>query len=53
MKTFTAYAEWDPAAGLYVGTVPELPGVHTQAKSLEELQRNLKEVIGLCLRIDS
>lgn len=35
--------------GLYTGIVPNLPGAHTQAASLDELQNNLKEVIELCL----
>jgi predicted RNase H-like HicB family nuclease len=47
--TFTAYVEYDPETKLYVGTVPALPGAHTQAATLDELQRNLQEVIGLCL----
>ena len=49
MKTFTAYVEWDPETKLYVGIVPGIPGAHTQAATLDELQRNLKEVIELCL----
>lgn len=49
MKTFTAYLEWDPETKLYVGFVPGIPGAHTQGKSLDELQRNLKEVLELCL----
>jgi predicted RNase H-like HicB family nuclease len=49
MKTFTAYVEWDPDVKVYVGIVPGLPGAHTQASTLDELQRNLKEVIELCL----
>ncbi len=49
MKTFTAYIEWDPASQLYVGIVPGLAGAHTQAASLDELQKNLKEVLELCL----
>jgi predicted RNase H-like HicB family nuclease len=47
--TFTAYVEWDSATGLYVGSVPGLPGAHTQAATLDELQANLREVIELCL----
>ena len=35
--------------GYYLGTVPEIPGCHTQAKSLDELMRRIKEVIELCL----
>lgn len=46
---FTAYVEKDPATGLYVGIVPNLPGAHTQGATLDELQRNLEEVIELCL----
>jgi predicted RNase H-like HicB family nuclease len=49
MKTFTAYVEFDPATKLYVGSVPGLPGAHTQAATLDELQQNLKEVLELCL----
>jgi predicted RNase H-like HicB family nuclease len=49
MRTFTAYVEWDPETQLYVGIVPGMPGAHTQAASLDELQVNLKEVLELCL----
>lgn len=49
MKTFTAYVEWDPETKLYIGIVPCVPGAHTQGKSLDELQKNLKEVLLLCL----
>lgn len=46
---FTAQIEKDKETGLYVGTVPNLPGAHTQGATLDELQSNLKEVIELCL----
>lgn len=49
MRTFTAYIEWDPETRLYVGIVPGVPGAHTQGKTLDELQKNLKEVLELCL----
>ena len=49
MKTFSAYVEWDPEMKLYVGIVPGVPGAHTQAPTLDELQKNLKEVLELCL----
>ncbi len=49
MQTFTAYVEWDPETNLYIGFVPGLVGAHTQASTLDELQKNLKEVIELCL----
>lgn len=49
MKTLTAYVEQDPETGMYVGIVPGIPGAHTQGATLDELQRNLKEVLELCL----
>jgi predicted RNase H-like HicB family nuclease len=49
MKTFTAYIEWDPEIKLYVGSVPGIPGAHSQGASLDELQKNLKEVLELCI----
>jgi predicted RNase H-like HicB family nuclease len=49
MNTFVAYIEFDPETKLYVGIVPGIPGAHTQASSLDELQENLKEVLSLCM----
>ena len=49
MRTVTAYIELDPETNLYVGIVPSIPGAHTQAATLDELQHNLQEVVGLCL----
>lgn len=49
MPTITAYIEKDLETGLYVAIVPGIPGVHTQAETLDELQENLKEVLELCL----
>ena len=45
----TSYIERDPESGMYVATVPSIPGAHTQATTLDELQKNLKEVVELCL----
>lgn len=45
----TAYIERDVETGMYVGIVPGIPGAHTQAENLDELQINLKEVVELCL----
>jgi predicted RNase H-like HicB family nuclease len=45
MKTFTAVVEKCPDTGLYVGFVPGFPGAHTQAETLDELNKNMKEVI--------
>jgi predicted RNase H-like HicB family nuclease len=50
MRTFSAYVQWDPETRLYVGLVPGLPGAHTQAASLDELNANLREVLELCLQ---
>ncbi|PIU83556.1 MAG: type II toxin-antitoxin system HicB family antitoxin [Elusimicrobia bacterium CG06_land_8_20_14_3_00_38_11] len=49
MKTFSAYIEWDPETKLYIGIVPGITGAHTQAATLDELKKNLKEVLELCL----
>ena len=43
------YIERDPETGLYIAIVPGIPGAHTQAESLDKLQKNLKEVVELCL----
>ncbi|MDP2767484.1 MAG: type II toxin-antitoxin system HicB family antitoxin [Candidatus Methanoperedens sp.] len=49
MPSITAYIEKDTETGLYVAIVPGIPGAHTQAETLDELQENLKEVLELCL----
>jgi predicted RNase H-like HicB family nuclease len=49
MTKFTAYIEKDIESGMYVGTVPALPGAHTFAKTIDDLQSKLVEVIELCL----
>jgi predicted RNase H-like HicB family nuclease len=49
MKSFTAVIERCPDTGFYVGYVPGFPGAHSQGENLEELNRNLKEVIELLL----
>ncbi len=38
--------------GVYVGIVPGLKGCHTQARSLAELEKRLKEAIKLCLSVE-
>jgi predicted RNase H-like HicB family nuclease len=44
MYRTVAYIEKDPETGLYVAIVPGIRGAHTQAETLDELQKNLKEV---------
>ena len=46
---FTAYIEKDMESGMYVGTVPNLPGAHTFAETIDDLRDKLVEVISLCL----
>lgn len=38
--------------GYYIGSVPELSGCHTQAKSLDELNKRIIEAIELYLEVD-
>lgn len=49
MRTFTAVIERCPDTGLLVGYVPGFRGAHSQGETLDELQQNLKEVIGMLL----
>ncbi len=49
MRTFTAVIEKCTDTGLFVGYVPGFPGAHTQAKNLDELSKNLKEVLEMLL----
>ena len=39
--------------GLFVASVPGLPGCHTQAPTMEELRVRVKEAIELCLEAQS
>lgn len=45
MQQFTAIVEKCAETGLYVGYVPTVRGAHSQAASLDELNRNLREVL--------
>jgi predicted RNase H-like HicB family nuclease len=38
--------------GYYLASVPELPGCHTQAKTLDELTRRIKEAIEVYLEAE-
>jgi predicted RNase H-like HicB family nuclease len=49
MRTFTAVIERDASTGLLVGYVSGWPGAHTQGATLDELERNLQEVIAMLL----
>ena len=52
MKEFSVIIERDEE-GWLVATVPGLRGCHTQAKSLDQLIERIKEVIELCLEVES
>jgi predicted RNase H-like HicB family nuclease len=49
-RQFRAIIERDED-GYYVGSVPALPGCHTQAKTMEELRTRLRAAVGLCLEV--
>lgn len=46
---YTAVIERDTATGFFEAYIPDLPGAHTQAETLRELQDNLREVVELVL----
>jgi predicted RNase H-like HicB family nuclease len=47
-RKFTVVIERDED-GYYVGSVPTLPGCHTQAKTLDTLMKRVREAVELCL----
>jgi len=49
MRTFTAVVEHCADTGLFVGYVPGFPGAYSQGETLDELSRNLSEVIEMLL----
>lgn len=50
-KEFNVIIERD-SEGYYVGSVSELRGCHSQAKSLDELMDRMQEAIELCLEVE-
>jgi len=47
-QVFTVLIEKDEN-GTYIAEVPDLKGCYTQGDSVEEVMKNIKEVIGMCL----
>lgn len=47
--TFPVVIEWDKESKMYVAFIPGLQGAHTQARSLDELKKNIQEVLELCI----
>lgn len=41
------------AEGCYIGSVPDLKGCHTQAKSLDTLIKRMRAAIELCLEVEA
>jgi predicted RNase H-like HicB family nuclease len=50
MQTFSAVIEKCSDTELYVGYIPGFPGAHSQGETLDELNKNLKEVIEMLLK---
>lgn len=51
IHNFTVVIEKDQD-GFYIGSVPSLRGCHTQGKTMDELMKNVKEAIELCLEVE-
>ncbi|MBU3923647.1 MAG: type II toxin-antitoxin system HicB family antitoxin [Nanoarchaeota archaeon] len=51
-NTFHILIEQDEEGG-YIGRVPELQGCLTQGDTLDELMKNMKEAIQLCLEVQN
>ena len=51
VHNFTVLIEKDED-GFYVGSVPAIRGCHTQGKTIDELLKNIKEAIELCLEAE-
>ncbi|PIU21527.1 MAG: HicB family protein [Candidatus Diapherotrites archaeon CG08_land_8_20_14_0_20_34_12] len=48
-REFTVIIEKDED-NWFIANVPELEGCHTQAKTLDELMKRIREAIKLCLK---
>ena len=49
-RQFDVIIERD-AEGFYVASVPQIPGCHTQARSLDEVMQRIREATELCLEV--
>lgn len=49
MHNYIAVIEKCQNTGFYVGYVPGFPGAHSQGETLEEINRNLVEVVEMIL----
>ncbi|MEE8058519.1 MAG: DUF1902 domain-containing protein [Pseudomonadales bacterium] len=44
-KPLTVYADWDPEAGVWVAYSDDVPGLATEAASIDELQAKLEVMV--------
>jgi predicted RNase H-like HicB family nuclease len=51
LRQFDVVIERDEE-GYYVASVPQLPGCHTQARSLDDVTTRIREAIELCLEVE-
>jgi predicted RNase H-like HicB family nuclease len=51
-RYFTVIIEKDEETNMYVGEVPGLHGCHTHGKTIDELMKNMQEIIELCLEVE-
>lgn len=51
-SSFTIVFARCPETGLFVGYAPGVAGAHSQGETLDELRRNLAEVIGMLLEVE-
>jgi len=49
VRTYDVVIERDSDTGLFVGYVPGWPGAHTQGADVDEVQKNLQEVLAMLL----
>jgi predicted RNase H-like HicB family nuclease len=49
MRAYTAVVEKCHDTGYFVGYVPGFAGAHSQGETLDELERNMREVIEMLL----
>lgn len=49
MRMYNVIVERDPDTKLFVGSVPGWSGAHSQGATLDELEKNLREVITMLL----
>ena len=51
IRNFTVLIEQDED-GIYVATVPDIPGCYTQGKTVQQAMERIKEAIQVCLEAD-